>query len=82
MKRLLLLILLLGFVPTLSGCESRTGTAVAGGTVGAAAGAGVYEYRGREEMNRVEEMYKAGEIDQREYEIRRDQIQRDFFLQR
>jgi hypothetical protein len=81
MKKALLLIPLVAML-SVSGCESRGGSAAAGGVAGAAIGAGAYEYRGREEMNRVEEMFKEGKIDQREYEIRRDQIQRDFLLQR
>ena len=45
------------------------------GTGAAAAGTG-YELRAREEMNRVEDDYKNGKIDQKEYEIRKDQIKR------
>jgi hypothetical protein len=81
MKKALLLIPLVAMLP-LSGCETRGGSAAAGGVAGAAVGAGVYEYRGREEMNRVEKMFQEGQIDQREFEIRKDQIQRDFLLQR
>jgi hypothetical protein len=81
MKRAILLVTLAAMLP-LSGCQTRGGSAAAGGVAGAAVGAGVYEYRGREEMNRVEQLLREGKIDQREYEIRKDQIQRDFLLQR
>ena len=45
------------------------------GTGAAATGAG-YELRAREEMDRIESDYKSGKIDQKEYEIRKDQIKR------
>jgi hypothetical protein len=56
----------------LSGCSGAfwggTGTGVAG------AGAG-YELRARQQMDRIKEDLDAGRIDQREYDIRKDQIQ-------
>lgn len=56
-----------------SGCSGAfwggTGTGV-GGTAAA------YEARGHQQWNKVEEDYKAGRIDQREYEIRKDQIRK------
>ena len=72
MKRTLgLLFILAGVI--FSGCSGAfwggTGTGVA------AAGTG-YELRAREEMNRIESDYKSGKIDQKEYEIRKDQIKR------
>ena len=81
MKKTLLLLPFLALIP-LTGCESKSGTAVLGGAAGAAAGAGAYEYKGEREMDRVEGLYQEGKIDRREYEIRKDQIQRDFMLQR
>lgn len=39
----------------------------------AATGAG-YELRARQQMEKIDADYKAGRIDQREYEIRKDQI--------
>lgn len=67
--------LLLLIVP--AGCSSRLGSAGAGAVGGAAAGAGGYEYHISKERDRVEADYRAGRIDQREYEIRMDQIRRD-----
>jgi len=55
-----------------AGCESRGGSAVLGGVAGAAAGAGGYELHLNNQRDRVEEDFKAGKIDQREYEIRID----------
>ncbi|MFQ5846193.1 MAG: hypothetical protein ACE5IQ_00810 [Candidatus Methylomirabilales bacterium] len=80
MKRLSLAIICLALL-TMAGCESKTGTAVLSGAVGAGAGAGGYELHLRRQMNRVEDDFKAGRIDQKEYEIRRDQIKRDSLLQ-
>ena len=62
-------------------CESSGGSALLGGAAGAAAGAGGYEYHLNEEKNKVEDDYKAGRIDQQEYEIRKDQIRRDSLIQ-
>lgn len=65
----------------LSGCESRTGTALLGGATGAAAGAGGFEYHLNRQRNRVQSDYEAGRIDRNEYEIRIDQINRDSLIQ-
>lgn len=62
------------------GCSSRWGSAGLGAVGGAAAGAGGYEYQANREMKQIEEDYKAGRIDKREYEIRKDQIQRGSIL--
>ena len=70
-KSIGLMLILIGVA--FAGCSGAfwggTGTGVA------ATGAG-YELRAREEMNRVESDYKNGKIDQKEYEIRKDQIKR------
>jgi hypothetical protein len=63
------------------GCESSAGSAALGGVGGAAIGAGGYEFHLNQEKNRVENDYKTGKIDQREYDIRIDQIRRDSFIQ-
>jgi hypothetical protein len=81
MKRLLILIALSAPLFVMSGCESSWGSAGLGAAGGAAAGAGGYEYRANREMNRIDEAYRAGEMDQREYEIRRDQIRRMSILE-
>ena len=65
----------------LGACESRGGSALLGGVGGAAAGAGGYEYHLNRQKQRVEDDFKAGRIDQSEYNIRMDQIARDSFLQ-
>ena len=81
MNKMLLLLPLLALV-ALAGCESKAGTATLGGAAGAAVGAGVYEYRGEQKMDELEERLQRGEITKEEYDIRRDQIQQDYFLQR
>lgn len=49
-----------------------------GGTAsGTAATGAAYELRSRQQMERIEKQYRSGEIDQREYEIRKDQIKQN-----
>jgi hypothetical protein len=72
---------MLAVLIAVSGCESSGGSAVLGGVAGAAAGAGGYEFHLNRQKNRVEDDKKAGKIDQREYDIRMDQIRRDSFIQ-
>ncbi|HTL48404.1 MAG TPA: hypothetical protein VL688_10150 [Verrucomicrobiae bacterium] len=48
-----------------------------GGTgAGAGGTATAYELRARQQLQQIEDDYKAGKIDQREYEIRKDQIEK------
>lgn len=63
------------------GCESKWGTAGLGAAGGAVAAGGGYEFVSNREMKKIEEDYKDGKIDQREYEIRKDQIQRMSILE-
>jgi hypothetical protein len=58
------------------GCESIWGTAGLGAAGGAVAAGGGYEYVIDREMKKIEQDLKDGKIDQREYEIRKDQIER------
>ncbi len=64
----------------LTGC-SPVGSGLLGGVLGAGAAGGSYEYHLKRQKDRVEEDFKAGKIDQKEYEIRKDQITRDSLLQ-
>jgi len=81
MKRLLLFCSLM-LVSLTFGCETRGGSAVGGALGGAAVGTGAYEYKAHREMQQLEEDYKAGRINQNEYKIRKDQIQRGSILQK
>lgn len=81
MKRTMAAALTLAAAVALSGCESRGGSALLGGAAGAAAGAGGYEYHLKRQRERVEQDYKAGTIEKREYDIRMDQIRRDSLVQ-
>lgn len=81
MKDVALAIAGLVFVMGVTGCSSSAGMGVLGGVLGAGAAGGSYEYHLKQQKNRVEEDFKAGKIDQKEYEIRKDQIARDSFLQ-
>jgi hypothetical protein len=61
-----------------SGCSSSFWGGAGTGVVGAGAG---YEVHANQEMKRIEDDLKAGRIDQKEYDIRKDQIRRDSILQ-
>ncbi len=63
----------------LTGCSS-VGSGLLGGVLGAGAAGGSYEYDLKRQKDRVEVDLKAGKIDQKEYEIRKDQITRDSFF--
>ena len=66
---------------TVSGCSSHAGSAGLGVVGGAAAGAGGYEYNAKRQRDRLDEDLKSGKIDQKEYDIRMDQIKRGSLLQ-
>ncbi len=65
----------------LTGCESTGGNLGLGVLGGAAAGAGGYELHLNNQNNQVEQDFKDGKIDEKERDIRLDQIQRDSLLQ-
>jgi hypothetical protein len=58
----------------LTGCSSSFWGGTAAGVAGTGAG---YEIHADREMKRIDEDLKSGKIDQREYDIRKDQIRRD-----
>ena len=68
-KFILLLAIGLGF----AGCSGAFWGGTATGT--AATGAG-YELRAKQQMEKIDEELKNGQIDQKEYDIRKDQIQK------
>jgi len=68
--RTIVVLLLLGNL-TLTGCEFVAGTA----TGALATGAG-YEINAKRQMDRLEEDYRRERISRREYERRKDQIER------
>ncbi len=80
MRNLAISIACVLFLIGLTGCSS-VGSGLLGGVVGAGATGGGYEYHLKREKDRVERDFKAGKIDQKEYEIRKDQISRDSFFQ-
>jgi len=63
------------------GCESSWGSAGLGAAGGAVAAGGGYEYVANREMKRIEQDYKDGKIDKREYEIRKNQLERMSILE-
>jgi hypothetical protein len=79
MKQLIIVIMMLVSV-VLSSCSSNLGSAGLGAVGGAAAGVGGYEYNAHRQMQEVEEAYREGRIDRREYQIRKNQIQRGSIL--
>ena len=76
MKNLIITAMLLLPLALSAGCSTKTGSATAGALGGAAAGGGAYEYRLHQELQRIEDDYKAGKMDQKEYQARKDEIQR------
>ncbi|MGQ0556945.1 MAG: hypothetical protein ACT4PN_13490 [Nitrospiraceae bacterium] len=81
MKNLGVVIAGLVLLTGLTGCSS-VGSGLLGGVLGAGAAGGSYEYHLKRQKDRVEADFKAGKIDQKEYEIRKDQIVRDSFFQK
>jgi hypothetical protein len=81
MKKALLAGFMLLFLVVGSGCSSTAGTATLGVLGGAAAGAGGYEYHLKQQKDKVNADLKGGNIDQKEADIRLDQIKRDSLLQ-
>jgi len=75
MKRAMIVLLLVGSL-ALMGCGSKWGSAGLGAAGGAAAGAGGYEYKIKQEMERIEEARRTGAMSEQEYQIRKDQIER------
>ena len=59
-----------------TGCSSDGRGAGLGALGGAAAGVGGYEYNAHREKKKLEDDLRSGKIDRREYEIRRDQIEK------
>ncbi len=82
MRHVALAIAGLVFVASVTGCSSSAGMGVLGGVLGAGAAGGGYEYNLKRQKDRVEQDFKDGKIDQKEYEIRKDQITRDSFFQK
>ena len=79
MKNLIIVALLI--LPlAIAGCGSKTGTAALGALGGAVISAGAYELHMEKQRDRVEEDFKDGKIDQKEYDIRMNQIERDSFF--
>lgn len=79
MLRLVLLMLFLSLF-FLSGCSSNLGSAGLGAFGGAAAGAAGYEYNAHRQMQQLEEEYRTGKIDRKEYEVRKKQIEQSSIL--
>ncbi len=80
MRILAVVIACLVLLTDLTGCSS-VGSGLLGGMLGVGAAGGGYEYHLKRQKDRVEADFKAGKIDQKEYEIRKDQIMRDSLLQ-
>lgn len=79
MKRLAFLIILLSSILSY-GCSSNLGSAGLGAVGGAAAGAAGYEYHAHRQMQQLEEEYRRGQIDRKEYEARKKQIEKSSIL--
>ena len=66
---------------SLTGCGSTGGNIGLGALGGAAAGAGGYELHLNNQKNQVQQDFKDRKIDEKERDIRLDQIKRDSLLQ-
>jgi hypothetical protein len=73
-----MLALLMATTVVAAGCSPEFWGGGAAGVVGTGAG---YEMHAKGQLNKIDADLKAGRIDQREYDIRKDQIQRDSLLQ-
>ena len=80
-KMIIIMAVMLALSLMLVGCESSWQTAGLGAAGGAVAAGGSYEYVSNREMKRIEQDYKDGKMDQKEYEARKDQIQRMSLLE-
>jgi hypothetical protein len=78
MKNPWMLTVLVASTFLMAGCSSSYWGGAGTGVVGAGAG---YEVKANQEMKKIDEDLKAGRIDQREYDIRKDQISRFSFIQ-
>jgi hypothetical protein len=72
MKRSILAALVLA-VMTSWGCSGQFWGGAAAGALGAGAG---YEIQSKRQMDSLEDDYKSGKIDRREYDTRKQQIER------
>ena len=78
MRKLVIPLIVAGAALVVAGCSTRT---VVGGAVGAGAATGGYELHLKRQMDRIEEDLANGTITEAEYEIRKDQIERDSLFQ-
>ena len=70
-----IMVLFLGI--TLTGCSGAFWGGTGAGVLGGAAG---YEIAAQRQMNQLDEDLKNGKIDQKEYNIRKDQIEKGSLL--
>ena len=82
LQKALLVLLFLAFISSAGGCKSTAGNVGIGAAGGAVAGAAAYEYHAKRQVDKIDQDLKDGKIDQQEYDIRKDQINRDFLLQK
>ncbi|SMP66876.1 hypothetical protein [Desulfonatronum lacustre] len=58
------------------GCDRFTGGAATGAAVGVLGAGAAYEYQNKRQMDQLELDYSEGRINEQEYNIRKEQIQR------
>lgn len=78
MRKALIPLVVAGVAVVVAGCSTRT---VVGGAVGAGAAAGGYELHLKRQMDRIEDELANESITQDEFDIRKDQIERDSLFQ-
>lgn len=77
MKTMLGFIAVLFLASALTGCSGAFWGGTGAGALGGAAG---YEISAQRQMNQLDEDLKNGKIDQKEYNIRKDQLQKGSLL--
>ena len=78
MRKALIPLVVAGVAVVVAGCSTRT---VVGGVLGAGAAAGGYELHLKRQADRIEDELANGTITQEEFDIRKDQIERDSLIQ-
>jgi hypothetical protein len=73
MKKIMLGVMSLAMVLSLSACSGALWTGLGGGTVATGAG---YEINAKVKMDQLKKDLDSGKIDQKEYDIRVDQIKK------
>ncbi|MCA9407567.1 MAG: hypothetical protein H6755_07940 [Candidatus Omnitrophica bacterium] len=73
MKNVMYVVVILLVASLFTGCSGKFWGGAVGGSLGAGA---AYEYNAKKQLDQIKKELADGTIDQREYDIRKDQIER------